>query len=203
MNKHFEKYKILSFFNPLVIKEPNNIEIENDFDRIIKFITIGRLSEEKGYIRILNSLSKIRDYDFTCTIVGSGLMDGVIKMKIDELKLVHRVNFIPYTKHVLDVLSDHDYFIQGSFVEGFPNGLLESCSVGTPAIAFNVPGGTKEIIEHKVNGFLINTESELDELLNDKRKLFKISRDKVIEVVFDKFNSEKIINQYEALFFNI
>jgi hypothetical protein len=36
MNKHFEKYKILSFFNPLVIKEPNNIEIENDFDRIIK-----------------------------------------------------------------------------------------------------------------------------------------------------------------------
>ena len=47
---------------------------------------------------------------------------------------------------IIDYLSDSDFFIQGSYVEGFPNSVLESCSVGTPVIAFNCPGGTKEII---------------------------------------------------------
>ena len=39
--------------------------------------------------------------------------------------------------------------------------------------------------------------------IGDAKWPFELIREYGIEVVFDKFNSEKIINQYEALFFNI
>ena len=52
-----------------------------------KFITIGRLSMEKGYLRILNALSKIESYDFNYTIIGSGYLEKQIKVRVENLGL--------------------------------------------------------------------------------------------------------------------
>jgi glycosyltransferase involved in cell wall biosynthesis len=90
--------------------------------------------------------------------------------------------------------------LQGSYSEGFPNALLESCVVGTPVIAFNVPGGTKEIIEDGVNGFLVKNENEFLEKLNDNRIW---DPEAIRESVVRKFSKEKILKQYENLFLDI
>mgnify|MGYP000064476028 CR=1 FL=1 len=68
--------------------------------------------------------------------------------KAKELSLIQFIKHIPFTSNVNDYIAENDMFLQGSYVEGFPNALLESCVVGTPVLAFNVPGGTKEIIEN-------------------------------------------------------
>ncbi|MGO9112637.1 MAG: glycosyltransferase [Thermoguttaceae bacterium] len=44
-------------------------------------------------------------------------------------------------------------FVQSSFTEGLPNVVLEACAAGVPVVATAV-GGTAEIIEDGVNGFL-------------------------------------------------
>lgn len=165
----------------------------------IKFITIGRLSEEKGYLRIIDGLSKIKDYDFTYTIVGSGPQENIIKDKIKINGLDNKIRFIPYTSEVLEELKKHDFFLQGSFVEGFPNALLESCSVGTPVIAFNVPGGTKEIVENRINGFLVENESEFCTILSKINEINNFQRKDVAATVTSKFNAHNIISQYESL----
>jgi glycosyltransferase involved in cell wall biosynthesis len=91
-------------------------------------------------------------------------------------------------------------FLQGSYVEGFPNALLESCVVGTPVIAFNAPGGTKEIVENGINGFLVYDEGEFIEKLKGNRVW---SPKEIRESVYRKFNKDKILMQYEQLFFDI
>jgi len=165
----------------------------------IKFITIGRLSEEKGYLRIIDGLSKIKDYDFTYTIVGSGPQENIIKDKIKINGLDKKINYIPYTSEVLEVLKKHDFFLQGSFVEGFPNAVLESCSVGTPIIAFNAPGGTKEIVKNGINGFLVENESEFFAILSKINKINNFQRKDVAAYVTSKFDADNIIRQYENL----
>jgi glycosyltransferase involved in cell wall biosynthesis len=164
------------------------------------FVTVGRFSEEKGYLRIIKGLSKIRNYDFYYTIIGSGPQEATIKEEIAKLQLIEKVSFIAYTSKILEEIGKNDYFIQGSYVEGFPNALLESCTVGTPVIAFKAPGGTKEIVDNEVNGFLVEDELEFVNVLNDLNRLKTIDKESVRSSVLKKFESRKIIQQYEDLF---
>lgn len=169
----------------------------------VQFVTVGRLSEEKGYLRILSGLSKIQNYNFHYTIIGSGPYEEQIKKKATQLRLDDKVTFISFSSNVFEEYSKSDYFLQGSYVEGFPNGLLESCTVGTPVIAFNVPGGTKEIVIDGVNGFLVESETHFNAVLNNFNQLETINRNNVLLSVVDKFNSRYITEQYSDLFNSI
>jgi glycosyltransferase involved in cell wall biosynthesis len=166
----------------------------------IHFITVGRLSEEKGYLRIIKGLSKIRNYDFHYTIIGSGPQEAIIKGSINKYMLTGKTSFIPYTSKILEEVNRKDFFIQGSYVEGFPNALLESCTIGTPVIAFKAPGGTKDIVVNGVNGFLVEDELEFIAVLNDIDTLKSIDRNEVVMSVSSKFSALKIVKQYEELF---
>ncbi|WP_340202369.1 glycosyltransferase [Ascidiimonas sp. W6] len=161
-----------------------------------RFITVGRLTEVKGHFRILSILSKLR-VPFTYTIIGDGDLKNDIFIKAQSLGIFDKINHIPFTKEVNKYLAENDLFLQGSYVEGFPNALLESCVVGTPVIAFDVPGGTKEIVEHNINGYLVKDEaSYLTNLKEDKEWDPKQIRDSV----YKKFNEERIIGEYQQLF---
>ncbi len=166
---------------------------------IKKFITVGRLTEVKGHSRILDMLSKLKT-PFEYTIIGDGGLKDEIFEKAKTLGITDHITHIPFTNKVNDYIAKNDMFLQGSYVEGFPNALLESCVVGTPVIAFNAPGGTKEIVTDGVNGFLVNDEETYIKRLNETREW----NPKVVsDSVYQKFNKEKILKQYETLFFDI
>ena len=162
----------------------------------VKFITVGRLAKIKGHVRILKILSKI-NIPFTYTIIGDGPLKEEILSEAKNLNIDKKINHIPYTNKVADYLSESDCFLQGSLSEGFPNALLESCAVGTPAIAFDVPGGTKEIVENGVNGFLVNTE---EEFINHLNNLPTFDPKFVSDSVYKKFDKQIILNNYEEFF---
>lgn len=170
---------------------------------LINLITVGRLSAEKGHQRILKGLSEIKNYAFLYTIIGSGPLKYKIKSFADELGIIDKIKFIDHTSNVLDYVSKSDFFIQGSYVEGFPNAVLESCSVGTPVLAFNCPGGTREIIEDRINGFLAGSEKDFNKILQNLNKIQVFDRDIVRATVFQKFSSKKIIKEYESFLLSI
>lgn len=161
------------------------------------FITVGRLHQEKGHIRILNVLSKL-DYPFKYIIIGTGDWKNNIYSQVSHLKLQSKIEFIEYSDNIPKYLAESDVFLQGSFAEGFPNALLESCAIGTPVVAFDAAGGTKEIVEHGVNGYLAKDEKEFLDYL---KKLYKepLSPEIVSKSVFDKFDKTRIVKQYEEL----
>ncbi|TLF44548.1 glycosyltransferase [Maribacter aurantiacus] len=164
-----------------------------------RFITVGRLVAVKGHQRVLKVLSQFNK-PFNYTIIG----DGPLKDELFDLArnygIYKNINHIPFTNKVSDYLEQSDFFLQGSLTEGFPNALLESCAVGTPAIAFDVPGGTKEIIEHSVNGYLVEDEKDFLRILND---LGTFNPESVSKSVFNKFEKSLILKQYESHFIKL
>jgi glycosyltransferase involved in cell wall biosynthesis len=194
--------KITVINNP-IINETNTIRPKTESDKI-KFITVGRMSWIKGHLRLLKVLSQLQ-YDFLYTIVGSGLAKEclIVEDEIKRLKLNKKVRLIPFTQNVLSELQQHHFFLQGSYVEGFPNALLESCSVGTPVIAFEASGGTKEIIQNGINGFMVKNEEELLSLLNNLDLIQNIKTEDVLSSVITKFDKKKILRQYENLFLSV
>jgi glycosyltransferase involved in cell wall biosynthesis len=180
------------------ISDEFKLKSDTDNNDIVQFITVGRLHKEKGHERILNVLSKLK-FDFHYTIIGTGEEFENIKTHVKNLNLTSKVSYITYTNEVTKYLNKSTVFLQGSYAEGFPNSLLESCAVGTPVVVFSAPGGTGEILEHGVNGYTATNESEYLTYINSLIEQ-PISAEKVSESVYRKFSKDKIINQYEDLF---
>lgn len=175
------------------------LEDGHKFRKTKKLITVGRLSKEKGHSRILEILSRI-DFAFEYTIIGDGPEKDYIFNQAKSLGIADNIIHIPYTNDVDKYLLQSDAFLQGSYVEGFPNALLESSVAGLPSIAFNAPGGTKEIIEEGVNGFIVVNDSEFIQKMNTALFEIKWNQKIIQKTVLDKFNLEKIVFQYARLF---
>ncbi|MDB9961277.1 glycosyltransferase [Oceanihabitans sp.] len=169
---------------------------------IMKIVSVGRLSIEKGHDRMIEVLSKLK-FPFHYLIIGTGPEKENIFNLIKENGLENQVSHIEYTKEVSSFLKQNDVFLQGSYSDGFPNALVESCVVGTPIIGFKAPGGINEIIEDGENGFIVNSIDECVEKLTQLNADFTFSPKKVNKIVTDRFNSEKIISQYEDLFLKL
>jgi len=193
--------KITLINNPISQKFKSKPLLERNSEPL-KFITIGRLSKQKGHERLIQLLSKL-DFPFTYTIIGEGDQKESIFNLIEKKQLTHCVKYINYTNEIEYYLSLNDIFLQGSFVEGLPNAVIESCAVGTPVIAFNAPGGINEIIQNGVNGYVANNEQEFINYLEKENEIFTFNPKTVTSFVNQKFNSEKIIAKYEELFTEI
>ena len=196
-NSNIDENKFVVINNPIT----DSFKLKDTFSKNnpIQYITVGRLSREKGIDRVLKILSKL-DFPFHYTIIGNGVEKDNLFSLIAKYNLSDKMTHIEFTKEVSKYLERSDYFLQGSHFEGFPNCLIESCSVGTPVIAFKAPGGTKEIIDEDVNGFLVDNEEEFIEKLKNPREW---NPEKIRTSVFEKFNKELILQQYEDLFTNI
>ena len=189
--------KLCVINNPISSLPP--LKIKKLDEGIKKFITVGRLTEVKGYLRILDALSKLK-IPFEYTIIGDGTMKNEIFEKAKKLGIYDKITHIAFTTELNKYFEKHDMFLQGSYVEGFPNALLECCVVGTPVLAFEAPGGTKEIVEDGVNGYIAKDEYSFLDRLKENRQW---NPEEIRESVHKKFNKEKILSQYEDLFFSI
>ena len=191
------KQKTVIINNPISIdfplKTPKNLD-----HKVFSFITVGRLNSVKGHSRILSVLSSFNK-PFHYTIIGDGPEKISILTKAEKLGINNYISYIKHTHEIGKYLTQNDFFLQGSYVEGFPNALLESCAVGTPVIAFSAPGGTKEIIEDKINGFLVDDEEDFIKKLNIALTMYWDPQI-VSESVFKKLNEKRITKQYEDLF---
>ncbi|WP_411972655.1 glycosyltransferase [Sphingobacterium sp. Lzh-3] len=186
--------------NPITVSQQMNL-IPTHQNGKLKFITVGRLSGEKGHERILRVLKEVK-FDYEYLIVGSGPLKKEIENLIMEFGLSNKVSLLDHSFNVSELLLASNFFLQGSYVEGFPNALLEAISLGIPCIAFNAPGGTREIIKEGFNGFLANDEKEFRELL---LRAIAVNWENVAirQDINSKFGRKNIILQYESLFYKL
>lgn len=119
-------------------------------------ISVGRLHIEKGFLRLIESFSRVKNREgWVLVIVGDGIHVDIIKKKVLDLKLENEVNFTGKVKNIHELLSRSKIFVLASHNEGFPNALLEAMSVGLACVSFDIVAGPRDIIKNGVNGILI------------------------------------------------
>lgn len=142
------------------------------------FVTVGRMSPEKGYVRLVKICKDLfnKGYNFTLLIVGGGEGEIELRSLIDELGVGNRVIMTGAQNNPHKYTAHADCFICSSFSEGYSTACTEAAILGVPVITTNVPGG-KEIIETCGCGLLTETDDEslksgMEQVLN-KPKLLK------------------------------
>lgn len=207
-NFSVDKQKLTLINNPMEFSEVP--KIRSGKNQRIKIITVGRLRPEKGYDRLLDIIKAFDNrgkHDFMYHVVGdfpTPEIEERIMRKANDLGLMDRIVFHGHKDTPMDELHDSDLFLQGSYYEGFPNAVLESCAAGVPVVAYDVPGGTKEIITHGFNGYLVEDNNVIEFV--DKMLLAletKWNPVKMAEDIHQRFGQEKILEQYQNLFLDV
>jgi phosphatidylinositol alpha-1,6-mannosyltransferase len=188
---HFTKNKLLSknrikeesvfvinnCIDPFLVKNENPLlasELKQKFNvkpRTKVILTLARVAEkdrEKGYIRVISSLQKIKNSfpDFLYIIAGS--IDPKEKRYVDkilhETGLVEKVIFTDFInpKYIPSLFSLCHAFVMPSTKEGFGVVFLEAMYFGKPVIAGNVDGSADALLNGKL-GKLIDP-NDTDEI---------------------------------------
>ncbi len=188
--------------NIKVIKNPLDFpfSFKNKKEKII--LNMGRLVEEKGHKYLIESFSKIENNEWKLVILGEGELRTKIESQIKLLKLEKRVVLMGSVKDIGKWLSKSSIFAFTSISEGFPNSLVEAMSYGLPCVAFDCDAGPRDIIIHKINGFLIDLmdvdsfSEKLNELMNDEllREKISIEAKKIMKDLNSDIIAEKILN---------
>jgi glycosyltransferase involved in cell wall biosynthesis len=153
--------------------------------------TAGRLSPEKGFDVFLEAAARMVDIDpdLGFVIFGDGPCRDALQQRIAELGLIGSAFLAGFRSDLDRFIAQLDLFVLPSFTEGLPNVVLEACAAGVPVIATAV-GGTPEIIEDGVSGFLVlpgdseQLAGRIDEALENEERLGEIAfqgRQRVLE----------------------
>ena len=198
-----------------VVCIPNFLTIDPIFEssaqEVKMAVALGRLTEQKGFDRLLQIWSKLDSSfdDWQLNIIG----DGEDRQKLEEIVLNNKlknVHLISTTKDVAYYYNRASLYLMTSRWEGLPMVLIEAQSFGLPIISYDCLTGPRDVIKNTLNGFLISDGNEhafintLERCMGDyqlrtsmsKQSLIdsrRFDRNQIIKVWLDLFSEFKVI----------
>ena len=166
------------------------------------FIFIGRFSHEKHPELIIKAFEQLNNPKLGVILLGNGDL-------YNELKKHETGNIIlpGFKSNVYDYLIASDYYISASDVEGLPNTLLESMTVGLPSVLSDIDPH-KEVLCKSSDpmGYTFNN-NRIDSLLEAIDKVLRLNKDitaNTIHEVFEKYYTAKHMSeQYQNEYIKI
>lgn len=140
-----------------------------------RIVSCSRMTPVKRIHRIVEALSEIKDIEIEWTHIGGGQLENRIKeLATQMLPSNVRSSFTGVLKNedVYKYYNTHyfDVFLNVSESEGVPVTIMEAMSYGILVVATNV-GGTKEIVMERPNGYLLDKEFCVDDLIRIIREI--------------------------------
>ncbi|GAA3948351.1 glycosyltransferase [Chitinophaga oryziterrae] len=170
-----------------------------------KLLLFGAVSattdRNKGFHLLREAINKLLEEGADVEVMIFGSED--VSKKIDIQCKIYNWNNITDEKQLAELYSAADVFVLPSLIENLPTVLLEAMACGTPGVAFNV-GGIKEIIDHKINGYLA-TPYRIDDLINGIRFFIESENTREFEKqatlkIKEMFTLNKSVDQYIELY---
>lgn len=145
---------------------------------------IGRLSEEKGVIDLIEVFKKVHEKDSSIilNIVGEGTKKDDMLAKAKEYDLENNIIFHGFKQRnqIEEIMLNTSIGINTSYTESFGLAVLETFSFGIPCVAFSSAEGLREIIDNNKNGYLIENRN------------FEEMSQKIIELTVDEETRNKM-----------
>lgn len=168
-------------------------------------VTTSRLVEKNAVEDVIESLQYLSE-NVKFLIVGTGQLEGSLKLKTKKLKLEERVNFAGFISHekMPPYLWASDIFIRPSLSEGQGASFMEAMAAGLPVIATPV-GGIPDFLKDGETGLFCevgNPKSiaqKVEKLMKDAE-----SRDYIIrtagKMVAEKYDWDLIAERMGEVF---
>ncbi|MFI8705517.1 N-acetyl-alpha-D-glucosaminyl L-malate synthase BshA [Bacillus sp. NPDC077411] len=140
-------------------------------------------------------------------LVGDGPEFCTIVQLVKHLGIEDRVLFLGKQDNVAELLAMSELMLLLSEKESFGLVLLEAMACGVPCIGTRT-GGIPEVIQHGETGYICEVgdaegaSQQAIQLLQDDALHAKMAK-RSMQVAYEQFGSEKIVSQYEAIYYDI
>ncbi|HCW76307.1 MAG TPA: hypothetical protein DHU63_07195 [Candidatus Marinimicrobia bacterium] len=143
--------------------QPVDEELERERLENPKLLFVGGNMQRKGLPLVLRALKQLLPSfpNLRLQILGKNQNLGKMQHLAQKLEIQEHVDFLGWVPpdRVNDYFRRAAVFVMPSLMEGFGLVFLEAMAAGLPVIGGNV-GGTRELIEDGVNGFLVEPLDE-------------------------------------------
>ncbi len=116
-------------------------------------VSVGSLTEQKGYANLLHSLAGVTS-EFRCMIIGDGPLKGDLNELAQASGLGKKIAFMGLRSDVDRLLQIADVYISSSLWEGLPVATLEAMYARLPIVSTAV--GDAETLLGDGTGMLVN-----------------------------------------------
>ena len=178
-----KKYGIEAEFVQNIIDDASvRTKAEGDFsfdeDGGVHIVTVGRLTQVKGYDRLVRVAAKLKEEGarFCIHMVGGGAMEDELRQLVGDLGLQGYVVFEGYQKNPYPYIKAADLLVCSSYAEGFSGVVVEAIILGTPVLTTRCAGMVDILGTDDFCGVIVDNSEEglrdgLSSLLNDPERL--------------------------------
>ncbi len=126
----------------------------------VNIVCVGRLIERKGQHHLLRAFANLHaqcNCPITLTLVGAGDAENSLHCVANDLGVADAVTFTGFVpRHDMPMLYRRaDIFVLPSQNEGMSIALLEAMASGLPVVVTDTAGGTTELVQDEVNGYVV------------------------------------------------
>lgn len=133
-----------------------------------RFVCVGRLSEEKGQMLLLEAVARVaaKNIPIELVLVGDGPLRGELEKLIEKYRLGAQIRITGWisNKQVRDEIVRARALVLPSFSEGLPVVIMEAMALRRPVLTTFI-AGIPELVHSGENGWLFPAGS-LDDLTN-------------------------------------
>jgi len=210
-----DKRKVLVINNAIPIRDVSELchskksvrESIGIKDSDFVFISVGRLSYEKGYVDLINEFYKAfqLNMDVYLVIIGDGNEKGKLLKIIDEFSNYSNVKMLGHIYDPYKYLCSSDVYICNSVYEGFGLAIVEAMNCKLPFVSTDV-GVVQNIVNENMSNIVVNNTTQMSQSLlycYQNRKNMRNIGELNYAIVIDEFCIEKMANRYQALYVDL
>ena len=171
--------------------------------RAFTILSVGHLTEQKGFDRLLAAVKRLNDngFDFDLWLVGYGEDEDKLKTYAEQNNLKN-VKFLGYRKNPYKYMKAADLYVCSSRYEGFNLTVAEALFLETPVLSTDCTGPA-EILGGGEYGSLVDNSTEglyngIYGILKNNALLAELKDKAISRKPF--FDQQNIIKQIENLF---
>lgn len=168
-NEKFDIFHNIIDSKDIIEKSKQKVNLDFNNNKV-NLVTVGRLSEDKGYDLLINVADKMRNekIDFYWYIIGDGELKKILIKQIKEKNLQDYIVLLGSKKNPYVYMKKCDIYVQTSRFEGYGITTLEAKILRKIVVTTNTSGIEEKFINEKD---ALITEMTEESLFNAIKKL--------------------------------
>ena len=205
----FTRGLALQHYNVPIDVIPNGVDVSSlrpptlEVHKPPRLVFAGRFVEQKNPLQIVRVLSRLRHLEWTCSLLGDGVLLEPVRREIESLGLTDRFHLPGWVtpEQVIDEFQRSDILFMPSRSEGLPVVGVQALACGL-ALVVGRAGGFVDLVDG--NGSLHNPDdtdglvSSLSSMLSSPSALLS-ARQKSLQLA-QAFDIERVVDEYEGIF---